>query len=1270
MYQRQTSPLWTAALAALLACSALHAQAQSPFVEQFTGTTTGNLWYFYNGACLTAGTNAAAANPGQIPGCLNILSTYYAQQADGDPVLVGGDNGYLGSSNPPAGPGQQQPDSVGNGALRFTNGDPYGHDESGAILSASTFSTAQGVQITFKTVTYRGSTFLTPGVVTQNTGADGISFFLVNGATSLVAYPGVGAYGGSMGYSCSNSNFDTGPRTPGIVRGFDGLSGAYLGIGVDEFGDFLNGSVNTLGMPSTITWGDNTASGGGYLPNTIGLRGAGSVSWPELTAAYGKNPYSSNLPYYPASLASACASGSGAYDPQRGYCAACYTAALQPGGSYDMSSGTCSAGTTLEKLPSFAEAAVQATCANGTLYNYSNPYSPTGAGPANLGNPANTAGILDYPAIAGTQLSSLGAAYPISSVLATTRSQAKAITYSLKITQNNLLSFSFSYDGGAYQPVITDQDLTATIGPVPQTLRFGFAGSTGAATDIHEIICFKAKPVEIASSGAGVNTAENPVINTGTQMFLAYENPDNWTGGLTAQTVSFNTSSNAVTVNATPNWDASCVLTGVNAATGACSTGVASLAPEAASSRTILTWNGSQGIPFEWNSLTPAQQAALDLGDSTPGSTLRLAFLRGDRTNEVNSAGVGLFRTRGGILGDVIDSSPTWVGPPQTYAVTVTWTDQLFPGAKAPESSGQSYAAFQAQQRSRLNVVYVGANDGYLHGFRAGSLDSNGALVNSSATPNDGYEVLAYMPGSILQSASWGSSATATNPTNSLAQNIHGVVASTTSPFVAPYLDFSSPHYGHNYFVDATPAAGDVFWGGVWHTWLVGGLGPGGAAIYALDVTNPGTFTEQSPGPSQTVIGEWTAANLTCVNTNACGFNLGYTYGTPLIRRFHNGSWGVVFGNGYGSPTNAAGIYIMLIDPSSGGKTFYYLATPGLATPGSSGANGISSPASLDLDLDHIVDYIYAGDLQGNIWRFDVTSQNPADWAVSARSPIFNSGQPITTAVVAGTQKTVTTSATYAGLTFNSAPERVVVDFGTGQRIAQTAVASAQYATGTQYLYGIWDWDMTAWNNMSPGQQAVSLTGSQSITTANLQQQTILTNSGTSPATRTVSTNPVCWAGGTNCDPGQQAQFGWYLPLPGSSADTVLVNGRTLPVGEQIIFNPQITTDGELVVNTFIPALDTASICTPAPATGFTMGIEPDTGGQSPVAYFSVDGVAVSGVQNNGTGVPLEITTSATSGMNAEYLLTQTTSGQAATPTLINRHVIIAGQRLSWIQRR
>lgn len=79
----------------------------------------------------------------------------------------------------------------------------------------------------------------------------------------------------------------------------------------------------------------------------------------------------------------------------------------------------------------------------------------------------------------------------------------------------------------------------------------------------------------------------------------------------------------------------------------------------------------------------------------------------------------------------------------------------------------------------------------------------------------------------------------------------------------------------------------------------MGGLGAGGQAIYALDVTNPATTTSTSSGnASETtaasqVVGEWNASNISCTYTNgSCGSDLGYTYGTPVVARFHNGKWG------------------------------------------------------------------------------------------------------------------------------------------------------------------------------------------------------------------------------------------------------------------------------------------------------------------------------------------------------------------------------------------
>ena len=139
-----------------------------------------------------------------------------------------------------------------------------------------------------------------------------------------------------------------------------------------------------------------------------------------------------------------------------------------------------------------------------------------------------------------------------------------------------------------------------------------------------------------------------------------------------------------------------------------------------------------------------------------------------------------------------------------------------------------------------------------------------------------------------------------------------GAVVNTIHSGTNTSLDYSSPQYGHNYYVDATPGTGDLFYAGIWHTWLVGGLGPGGNAIYALDVTNPSNFSEANA--ATIVKGEWNSATLTCVNASNCGNNLGNTYGVPQIRRFHNGKWGAIFGNGLNSASGAAGIFVMMVD--------------------------------------------------------------------------------------------------------------------------------------------------------------------------------------------------------------------------------------------------------------------------------------------------------------------------------------------------------------------
>jgi type IV pilus assembly protein PilY1 len=1405
------------------------ARAQTPISENFTGTTTNNQWLFFDGACLTAGSNAVSGSIGQattggsgtvytFPGCVAIASSYYNEN------LVGGVDGYLGSSSAPSTPSQGTPDPNGQGALRFTNGYPGGYAQHGSIVSASTFPTGAGIQVQFETLTYHGDS----GGAGHD-GADGMSFYLLDGCMPVtggtvpsgcasnpiygssgsgITFPGIGAWGGSLAYTCSNAN-----------PPYDGLVGAYLGLGIDEFGNFLNGTNNTLGESGTSATGDNTASGGGYQPGRIGLRGAGSIAWQALTDAYGSNPGSSSLPYYPASLANTCSTGnctcsngtcsacpsgyslnttsntcwecasgttlysptnqcmscpngatynssnntctpvatcpngatyssgqctpecqSGSYNSGTSLCDVCpngYTfdtthgtssdpcAKCSSGGSYSASTGHCTPSgdsvhwttpsstsspneptmnTPIGTAPTtstpstgvpYSLVAVQHTCSTGTLWNYSTPSSPTNAGAATLptasgGNTGNTAGILDYTAIPNAY--SVLSGVEIAAESASTRTLCSAtvtsncvtpIVYNLSITQNGLLSLSYSINGAATQQVIKNQSITASNGPLPSSFRFGFAGSTGGDTNIHEILCFKAQPNTLSSSSVGLNQVQSQELQTGTAAYFAFYDPNDWTGRLTANPLAVNSAGNVV-IDA-PIWDAACVLTGGNCA----STGATGMTAEAPANRTVLSWNGSQGIPFEWSDLTTAQQNALDSGDpaSETQPAYRLAYLRGDRTNEVSSSATcpdaalspsqACLRARDDVLGDIVDSSPTWVGPPE-YAFTGTWSDKLYPSATDLENAGtQNYAQYITAEETRENVVYVGSNDGLLHGFRAGAYNSGGTF--NSTAPNDGEEVLAYIPNATIQGSVYGTASTVntihgTNPTNSNA--------------VTANVDYSNPQYGHSFFIDATPGTGDLFYNGTWHTWVVSGMGAGGAGIFAIDASNPANFSESNA--ASLVVGEWSPGAITCANVANCGKNLGNTYGTPVIRRTHaqnasgDGMWAVMWGNGFNSNSGDAGLFVMLVDPSTEAQTIYYFST---GTHGS--GNGIAYVTAVDLDGDHVADYVYAGDENGNIWRFDLTSSNPASWgttrcldaacATTSTKPLFStaSGQPITSQLV------VTAGQTPAGA------NTLLIVFGTGQQFPLTNTTATSYQTGTQAIYGVWDWAMANWNSKSSIQYAsLTPTGSglaapytiqapnpASPSTTELQEQVFTVDnsgcgsSGTASAScgdRDIAANAtVCWMGSTACS-SNDTQFGWFVYLPGGTS--------ALP--EQIIFNPNLI-DGVFLVDSTIPPANTLLSCNSASATGYTYGLQVMSGGALPNLFpqyydtssSSASAANMAGVATDASGTPLVVTTSG--GQSAlVYQTLSTVNGSNGGTTNINLPPGTAGQRLTYIQVR
>jgi type IV pilus assembly protein PilY1 len=1090
--------------------------AQLVVSDTLTGPTSGFSWSASGGACLTAGTNATrtplASGNSSLPACIGL--PYY-----GNSMQVGGVSGRL-------------PDPVGKGALRLTNGDyragDNGNGQAGAVISTEPFPTNQGVQVTFSTATYGGNGY-------QGTGADGMVFMLLDAARGVPA--ALGAVGGSLGYSCSNGNYP-----------YDGISGGYVGVGIDEFGNFSNP-------------GDTTADGPGFRSNAVGIRGAGSVNWASLNAAYPA--------YYPNSLQD-------------------------------------------------RAAAVKKTCQTGYLHDFSGNNGEANGVPR---YPRTTIKVADY-AMIGTPVNLANTIYNQEAIANPLRYPAgnlpgaNIITYALQITQDNLLSLSYSYAGGVNIPVISNRSITDTNGPLPANFLFGFSAATGGGSNVHEILCFKAAPINLSATSAGSNVQQSARVEAGSQVYLAYYHPLNSWGQLTASNLVTDTAG-TVSIAPVANWDASCTLTG-----GTCTPTGTSVTAQAPSARTILSWNGATGIPFQYANLAASDADAL--GGTVDGSA-RISYLRGDRSNERTTTGSGAFRRRDGVLGDIVNSSPTWVGAP-TLSYATAGKDLLSRTTVA--EFGAAYTSFTSSKANQASIVYAGANDGMLHGFRAGSMNASGTSTTTS-TPNDGKELLAYMP-------------------QIVAQTIHPSTSTT---------DFSSPGYAHNSYVDATPGTGDLYYNGAWHTWLVSGLGAGGnpsgainditttaaGALFALDITTPANFSEANA--AALVLGEWNSTNLTCVNLSTCNTHLGSLYGTPIIRRLHDGNWAVIFGNGRNSAAGTAGIFIMTVNRADGARTFRYLDT---GSGSASAKNGIDFVQSGDLDGDHVTDYVYAGDTAGNLWRFDLTSAAPGSWNAGTRT-IFSTpaGQPISTRV---TVSSVVDS--------SQVSPRVLIAFGTGRQTPQTLNSASAYADGTQYLYGIWDSHLESWNALGSAQYT-SLASAHVAGANELQAQTITETAAAASGIsgyRSVSQAKVCWKGSSAC-PSSNNQYGWKLALPVGT--------------EQVIYNP-IVAYGTFIVNTSIPAVTQTLSCTKQPASGYTMAISMGNGGAPtnspflPPGNSSADTSAgvVAGLGLSATGSPSIVTAKGN-----PFIVQQTVTGTGS----VNRFYPpgnLIGKRESWVKLR
>lgn len=617
------------------------------------------------------------------------------------------------------------------------------------------------------------------------------------------------------------------------------------------------------------------------------------------------------------------------------------------------------------------------------------------------------------------------------------------------------------------------------------------------------------------------------------QVFKAKFDSADWSGSLQALPVSNGEGNLSCTDEARGEicpavWEADCNLTG-----GLCSTtGTTIAAQDWDNERVIVANDGSTGIPFRWASLSTDQQSLLSGNDGTAAGQSRLKYVRGDRAQE--QAQGGTMRNRKHLLGDIVNSSPAYVGTP-AHLYADSWKDAFY-GTVGDETA---YSQFVADHATRKHVVYVGANDGLLHGFQAGSFDANGVF---NEYYNDGREVLAFAP----------------------------------TPSLANVSDLTNPDYSslglHKYFVDGKLTSTDVYFANQWHSMLIGSLGRGGQGIFALDVTDPDNFSESIA--DEIALWEFTDAN---------DADLGINLSEPKIVRLHNGRWGVLIGNGYNntagdSAVSSTGNAVLFILDIEDGSVLAKLDTGvGMSDPNANNLpNGLSDVTPVDLDGDGIVDYAYAGDLLGNIWRFDLLSEDPFNWAIetygnASETPLFiaqdgesnPTRQPVTSELIVEKHP--------LGIGYG-----VTVSFGTGKYFEQTDNTADQ--STYQSFYNVWD-------HYFPDFSTIGIYGSPAATSAmdrdNLQAQAITTEvlEGDRKE-RATSNNEVDW----------DAEMGWYIDL---------LEGGQNSNGEMVVSSP-LLLGKTIVFSTLIPSADACS----TGSSGWVMAMDIADGGTPKTSPF------------------------------------------------------------------
>ncbi len=649
------------------------------------------------------------------------------------------------------------------------------------------------------------------------------------------------------------------------------------------------------------------------------------------------------------------------------------------------------------------------------------------------------------------------------------------------------------------------------------------------------------------------------ILSPAAESFKAGYDTNDWTGTLTAHSVNSDG-----TVSTVATWNGRDLLDA-----------------RTSGNRVILTSTGvgaGNGAAFSGSAVVNAINAVdsnFGTATSTPSGTDRLAWVRGDTSKEGTS-----FRQRNHLLGAVMNAQSLYVARPASGYRNI-WP-AMSDEAQA-EANGEGYTKFLEDHATRAPTLYVAGNDGMLHAFDA-TTASDTYPDTVDVTPSPGKERWAYVP-----------------------YSVYGKLANWSS----------LTNFSFEPSVDGTPVSRDVYFrSGTdkgWHTILVAGLRYGGRGVYALDITDA-SASEFTPGAK--VLWEFN-------NTSTGGANLGYTYGRPNIGRMANGQWVVLVPVGYfptGSTDPAASnsfSSLFVLDAQTG-ALIKEIKTPTTVSgiSGTVASWGLTSPVLGDYQGDQIDDVAFAGDLQGNIWRFDLTGAS-TNWKAELFFRPSNPGdRPVTV------MPRLFADPIGGGMT---------VVFGTGKYLA--AVDNViDSNTKVQAVYGIRDSGFAGQPVVEEGSTATPL-----VEQVLSEQDSV----------RGLTTNPV---------PAENSSGvtirGWYFDLYVSDGTSQTNKG------ERVVVDAAALTDtNRAVITTLIPQDNDP--CDPAPR-GAVMFVDAATGGAASGVDYGTSGGWAAGTQQTGvlvknppTGGFLPVATSVGGGrvyLPGLTLLDDTTTPSAGAP--------------------